>query len=120
VVFTHGLELFFPWATFTAFSTIASTTVTTLATFSAVAAGFVALLGPVTTRFVLATMGIVRALVGMNGGRMIVGMRRGGWLRFVFFAFAEAKHLFQAGFDAAEERGLFRGVVGASRRGHKR
>jgi hypothetical protein len=51
---------------------------------------------------------------------MIVRVWHNCGLRFAFFAFTEAQHLFQTGFDAAEERFFFRGVFWASRRGHKR
>jgi hypothetical protein len=120
VVFTDRLGLFLPRAAVTTVSTITSTAWRAVAT---ITAGLVTALGAFrtfATGLMVATMLVVGTLVGMNGGRMIVGVQRGGRLRFGFLAFAEAQHLFQAGFDAAKERGFFRGVVGASRRGHNR
>jgi hypothetical protein len=115
VVFTDRLGLFLTRAPFAAFATISSAAVTSLAT---VTAWLVTLFGALTT-WLMFTRRVMGPLVSVNRGRMIVRMGRGSGLRVRFFAFSKAKHLFQAGFDAAEERGLFGGVVGASRRGHK-
>jgi hypothetical protein len=120
VVFTDGLGLFLPR---TAVATVAAIASTTWRAVTTVTAGLVTALGAFmafAAGLVLATMLVVGPLVGMNGGRMIVSMRRGSGLGLGLFAFAKAKHLFQAGFEAAEERCFFRSVVGASQRGHKR
>jgi len=121
VVLTHGLRLVLTRAAVTAVSTVTSTAWRAVATFTAVAAGFaLTLFGSFAAGLVLAAVRVVGALVSVNRGRMVVRVDGSGGLQVGFFAFAEAQHLFQAGFDAAEERGFFRGVVGASRRGHKR
>jgi hypothetical protein len=65
------------------------------------------------TRFV-----IMRALVGVDGRRVVRVV-----FRVIFgclLLFASANDAFQAGFEAAEQRGFFRGVVGAAGGGHKR
>jgi len=120
VVFTDGLGLFLPRSAVATVSTITATAWRAVAT---VTAGLVTALGAFrafATGLVLITRLFVGPLVGMNRGRMVVSMRRGSGLGLGFFAFAKAKHLFQAGFEAAEDGGFFRGGFGASRRGHKR
>jgi len=69
-------------------------------------------------RCMLARFVIMGALVGVDRRRVVRVV-----FRVIFgylLLFASADDAFQAGFEAAEQRGFFRGVVGAAGGGHKR
>jgi hypothetical protein len=66
--------------------------------------------------------GVVRTLVGMNGGRMvrmifrvILGMPPGR-----FLLLSSTHDTFEPGFQATEQGGFFRGMFGAAGGGHSR
>ena len=131
MVFAGGA--FFAWSAF-AWSAFASTTawpLTTLTTTRRASATLRALTMPArgcTARAVVTFFkaglafplwlalcgGIMRTFVGMNGGR--VGLY---FLALSFLALAEAQHFLQAGLQAAEHGGFFRGGIGAAGGGHK-
>jgi hypothetical protein len=125
VVFTHGLRSVVTRTALAALTTGTFVTTTAIAAFATIAAAFTTLAtGLLIALFRrMAVLLMSGPFVRVDGGIVMTEffLRRGFFLgQNGLFAFSEAQDALQTGFDAAEQRRFFRGVIGTVAGGHER